>query len=41
MPEVLDVSLEVPADVLRGPELFEALLSELPEISESANRVRR
>lgn len=30
VPEVLDVSLEVPVDVLRGPELFEALLSELP-----------
>ena len=30
VPEVLDASLEVPVDVLRGPELFEALLSELP-----------
>jgi len=30
VPEVLDGSLEVPVDVLRGPELFEALLSELP-----------
>jgi len=30
-PEVLDASLEVPADVLRGPELFKALLSELPK----------
>jgi len=41
VPEVLDASLEVPADVLRGPELFEALLSELPELSEATNRVRR
>jgi putative component of toxin-antitoxin plasmid stabilization module len=41
VPEVLDASLEVPADVLRGPELFEALLSELPELSEDTNRVPR
>ncbi len=41
IPEVLDASLEVPADVLRGPELFEALLSELPELSEGTDRVHR
>jgi hypothetical protein len=41
VPEILDASLEVPADVLRGPELFEALMSELPELSESTNRVQR
>ncbi len=33
-PEVLDTSLEIPADVLRGPELFKALLAELPTPSE-------
>jgi hypothetical protein len=33
-PEVLDASLNIPVDVLRGPELFEAILSELPEASE-------
>jgi hypothetical protein len=38
IPEVLDASLEVPVDVLRGPELVEALLSELPEVSTRANR---
>jgi hypothetical protein len=27
---VLDTSLEIPADVLRGPQLFKALLAELP-----------
>jgi hypothetical protein len=41
VPEVLDASLEVPADVLRGPELFEALLAELPELSEGTNRVQK
>ena len=35
VPEILDTSLEIPADVLRGPELFESLLSELPELSEN------
>lgn len=33
-PEVLDASLEIPVDVLRGPELFKAILSELPAVSE-------
>jgi hypothetical protein len=31
IPEVLDSSLEVPADVLRGPELVDAILAEFPE----------
>jgi hypothetical protein len=38
IPEVLDASLDVPADVLRGPKLFEALLAELPELSNDPNR---
>ena len=41
VPEVLDSSLEVQADVLRGAELFESLMSELPEISKSTSRVQR
>jgi hypothetical protein len=40
-PEVLDASLEVPADVLRGPELFEAILAELPSLPKDPNRVNR
>ena len=35
-PEVLDASLKIPADVLRGPELFKAILSELPAPVETA-----
>jgi hypothetical protein len=41
VPEVLDASLEVPADVLRGPELFEALMSELPELPGTEKRAQR
>ena len=37
IPEVLDVSLEVPADVLRGPELAKAILSQLPALPRQAN----
>jgi hypothetical protein len=35
IPVVLDSSLEVPTDVLQVPELFEALLSEIPELPKS------
>jgi hypothetical protein len=41
VPEVLESSLEVPADVLRGSELFETLLSELPELSGDTSQVER
>ncbi len=41
VPEILDSSLEVPADVLRGPKLFETLLSELPELSKDTSQVER
>ncbi len=34
IPEILDSSLDVQPDVLRGRELFEAILSEMPEQSE-------
>jgi hypothetical protein len=34
IPEILDASLEVPADVLRGRELAKAILSQLPAIPE-------
>jgi len=37
VPEVLDSSLEVPVDVLRGPELFQALLSEFPAAARHAH----
>jgi hypothetical protein len=33
-PEVLDSSVEIQTDVLRGPELFKALLAEIPTPSE-------
>ena len=33
-PEVLDASLEIPLDVLRGPELFEAILMQRPAVPE-------
>ncbi len=38
VPEILDASLEVPIDVLRGPELVKAILSELPALAEKTNR---
>jgi len=41
VPEVLDASLDVPVDVLRGPELLEALLAELPELPEDTKREER
>jgi hypothetical protein len=36
VPEVLEASLDVPLEVLRGPELVDALLSELPSASPPA-----
>jgi hypothetical protein len=41
VPEVLDSSLDVPTDVLRGRELVDTLLSDLREISEATKRERR
>jgi len=39
VPEILDASLDIPADVLRGTELFESILSDLPKL-EDTKRVR-
>ena len=36
VPEILDSSLAVPTDVLRGRDLVESLLSELPEHADDA-----